>query len=622
MGRNLAVPSWKSYSYSAAAPSQYSLSRDPYRNSLIKDPALLANRPLLQSDRFITKPDPNQPAPISQFPAPEPYHVSNGQVNPAIEVSIRKVAPPQIASLQPATDHKNFPIDSNFYAAKAFKFPIAVTSAIKAVRDQRSPNAAAALAYMKVVNSQDICARSTQLYLETILQGGTVDQANAAATKIYIDDYNNGLSVVPGSACDASDIAWRKAEAEGKDPVVYSAIAFMEHWPGMKEGNPCAISGRDYVNAIVEGASHTQANLIATKSFADAIISLGAQGKELRDPACAAATKAYFNALPSKPSPPRAASMIAFLDKAFDGFSFQFDPVCWRAAETYFESYAAGNDELQSNRRAARVFLNEFDKGGSGIPADSPCAAARAYYKNIPNPPSPANKAAMEAFMDKMITDGKREPDPACSLSTIAYWDAYESGATETDANLAAAEGFFKAFREGLHIPAMIAQGNKRVYDPVCMESTLAFWDSYRSGDDELTANFKANLAFIEEYKKGAKVPANSPCLISTIAYSKAIKNLPSPPNNAAMLAFMEEAILSNMDRVDPVCLASSEAYYEAYLAGKGEVASNEIAGIAFLDAVAASPDFDPGSPCGVSAKAYMANIDTDIKVIFDGRTY
>merc|ERR1712198_433592 len=356
MGRNLAVPSWKSYSYSAAAPTQYAVSRDPYRNSLIKDPAFLANRPLLQSDRFITKPDINRPAPISQFPAPEPVHVSNGQVNTAIDVSVRKVAPPQIASLMPATDHKHFPIDSNFYADKAFKFPIAVTSAIQAVRDQRSPNAAAALAYMKTVNSQDICARSTQLYLETILQGGTVDQANAAATKIYIDDYNNGLSVVPGSACDASDIAWRKAEAEGKDPVVFSAIAFMENWPGMKEGNPCAISGRDYVNAIVEGASHTQANLIATKSFADAIKSLAALGKELRDPACAAATKAYFNALPSKPSPPRAASMIAFLDKAFDGFSFQFDPVCWRAAETYFESYAAGNDELQSNRRAARVF--------------------------------------------------------------------------------------------------------------------------------------------------------------------------------------------------------------------------------------------------------------------------
>jgi hypothetical protein len=54
---------------------------------------------------------------------------------------------------------------------------------------------------------------------------------------------------------------------------------------------------------------------------------------------------------------------------------------------------------------------------------DSPCAAStRAYYKNIPNPPSPPNKAAMEAFMDKMIGGGKREPDPVCAASTKAYW--------------------------------------------------------------------------------------------------------------------------------------------------------------------------------------------------------
>merc|ERR1711973_184260 len=505
-------------------------------------------------------------------------------------------------------------------------------------------------------NSQDICARSTQLYLEVILQGGTVDEANSAATKIYIDDYNNGLSVTPGSACEASDIAWRKAEAEGKDPVLYSAIAFMENWPGMKEGNPCAVSGRDYVNAIIEGASHTQANFLAAKSFADAIKNLAAQGKELRDPACAAATKAFFNALPSKPSPPNAAAMLAFIDKAYAGFSFNYDPVCWRSTEAFFDSYAAGNDELKSNRKAAKVFLEEFSRGGAGIPADSPCAAAaRAYYENIPNPPSPANKAAMEAFMDKMIADGPREPDPACAKSTIAYWDAYEAGATETDAILTAAEGFFTSFRDGLSIPAdspcvaatkayfnnlpnkpsppnaaamiafidaMVAQGNKRVYDPACADSTLAFWKSFKDGDDELTANFKANLAFIETYKKGAKVPAESPCLVSTRAYSKATKNLPSPPNNAAMLAFMDEAILSNMDSIDPVCLAATEAYYKAYLAGNGEVKSNEIAGVAFLDAVAASPDFDPGSPCGVSAKAYMANIDATAKFVFDGRSY
>ena len=367
--------------------------------------------------------DVNSPKTVSQFPAPEPTVYSKGYNLGRLDVSVRRPLTPQIASLQPRTDHKSFPINSVAYAQKAKQIPIAITAAINAPRDLTSPNAAAALAYMKAIGSNDICARSTQLYLEVILNGGSVDDANAAATKIYIDDYNNGLSVAPGSACEASDIAWRQAEAEGKDPVVYSAIAFMENWPGTKEGNPCAVSGRDYVSAILEGSSHTQANLLAAKSFAAAIQNLAAQGKELRDPACAAATKAFYNALPNKPSPPNGAAMLAFIDKAFSGFSFEYDPVCWRSTEAFFDSYAAGNDELTSNLAAAEIFFDEFAKGGAGIPADSPCAAATvAYYQNIQNPPSPPNKAAMEAFMNKMIAGGVRQPDPVCAASTRGYW--------------------------------------------------------------------------------------------------------------------------------------------------------------------------------------------------------
>ena len=220
---------------------------------------------------------------------------------------------------------------------------------------------------------------------------------------------------------------------------------------------------------------------------------------------------------------------------------------------------------------------------------------------------------------------------------------AYKSGATETDANLAAAEEFFKAFAAGLSIPAaspcaistkayfnalgrkpsppnavamiafmdaMIDQGNKRAPDPVCAASSIAYFEAYKAGDDELTANFKAAQAFFAEYKKGAKVPTNSPCLISTRAYAEEIKRKPSPPNFSAMIAFMDEAILTNMDKPDPVCLASAEAYFDAYTRGLPEAAANEIAGVAFLDAVAATPGFDPGSPCGISAKAYMANFN------------
>lgn len=157
---------------------------------------------------------------------------------------------------------------------------------------------------------------------------------------------------------------------------------------------------------------------------------------------------------------------------------------------------------------------------------------------------------------------------------------------------------------------AMIAQGNQRVYDPACAAASLAFFDSYKAGRDELSSNLAAALAFIKEYKTGAKVPTNSPCLAATRVYAQNIKNKPSPPNAAAMLAFMDEAILSNMDRPDPVCLTSAEAYFDAYLSGASEAKANEIAGVAFLDAVAATPGFNPGSPCGISAKAYMANLD------------
>jgi hypothetical protein len=587
----------------------------------------------------------NTPRRVSKFDAPEPVVAFRNGFNPAQDVSTRIAKKPEIASLQPKTDGRyQRPIDSNFYASKAFRFPIAVTKAINAARDQSSPNAAAALAYMKNIGNDDICSRSTQVYLEVISQGGSVDEANSAATKIYIDDFNNGYRVEPGSACEASDIAWRKAEAEGKDPVYYSAVAFMENWPGTLEGNPCAVSGRDYVNAIINGGSHTQANLLAAKSFANAIQKLAAQGKELRDPACAAATRAFYDKLDTKPSPPNAAAMLAFLDKAFDGFSFEYDPVCWRSTEGFFNSYAQGNDELTSNRNAAKLFLNEFARGGQQIPADSPCAAAtRAYYENIPNPPSPANKAAMEAFMDKMIGNGEREADPVCAASTEAYFTAYEAGASETDANLAAAEEFFRAFSAGDSIPAdspcvaatkayfknlpskpsqpnaeamiefmdaMIRNGNKRVYDPACADASLAYFNSFKAGKDELTSNFEAARAFIKQYKKGAKVPADSPCLRSTKVYAANIKNSPSPPNAAAMLAFMDEAIVVNFDKPDPVCLTSAEAYFDAYLSGKTEAQSNEIAGVAFLDAVAATPSFDPSSPCGRSAKAYMATLD------------
>jgi len=532
-------------------------------------------------------------------------------------------------------------IDPEPYVKKALNTPLIRDNRIKAPRNASSPSAASALEYMRQVGGNDICHLSTEAFLEMILNGATPEEANAEATRVYIVEWNKGSRPQAG-ACKASDDAWIKAEKDGVDPVLASALSFMKNFPNVRNGNPCAVSGVDYVKAIINGKSHTEANLIAARSFANAVISKAKKGESLRDPACAAATKEFFHHLDKKPSPPNAAAMMAFIDKAFSSDTFDYDPICWRSTEAFWESYAAGHDELTSNLHAAEVFLDEFAKG-STIPVDSPCAAAtRAYYANIPTPPSPPNKAAMEAFMDKMIKDGKRQPDPVCAISTKAYWKAYKSGASEFEANLAAAEAFFDEFAKGSTIPAdspcaastiayynaipnppspankaameafmdkMISDGPRQP-DPVCAISTRAYWDAWKAGKGELEANLAAAEAFFDEFLKGkSKIPADSACAASTRAYYKALPNPPSPPNKAAMEAFMDKMIADGERTPDPVCAKSLRGYWDAWKKGADELTANLAGAEAFFTEFAKGSNIPVDSPCAAATRAYYKNI-------------
>ena len=377
-------------------------------------------------------------------------------------------------------------IDPEPYVQEALNTKLNLDPRIIALRNSKSPSAAAALEYMHQISGNDMCAHSTEAFLEMILNGASPEEANAEATRVFIQEHNRGQKADSGSACEASIEAWQKAKKAGQDPILASAIAFMKKHPNVKNGNPCAISGVDYVKAVVDGKSHAEANRIAASSFTSTLISKAQKGEDMRDPACAAATKAFYHALEEKPSAPNAAAMMAFLDKTFSTEKFQYDPVCWKSTEAFWKSYDAGNDELTSNLAAAGAFLEEFARG-STVPVDSPCAAAtRAYYANIETLPSPANKAAMEAFMDKMIKDGARTPDPVCAKSAMGYFNAYKAGKGEFEATLAAAEAFFEEFAKG-----------------------------------------------------GAGIPADSPCAAATVAYYNAVDKHPSPANKAAMEAFM-----------------------------------------------------------------------------------
>jgi len=332
---------------------------------------------------------------------------------------------------------------------EALNNPVIKDIRINAPTDLSSPSAAAALAYMKEVSGKDgLCGIPTEVFLEKILAGKSREVANAEATKVYLEAYNRGERLPAGGPCEKADIAWRQAVVDGKDPVLESALAFINNWPGVIEGNPCAVSGVDYVKAIVAGKSHLEANRMSVASFAKSFKDLALAGKPLKDKACLESTKAFWNAIPSsqKPDPANAKAFLVFADKIFNGNAPAYDPVCLASLEGFFESYLAGDDLLTANLKSARSFFVEFQKGKSNVPADSACAAATlAYAEEIQKKPSGPNAAGMIAYITEAIRNGERKLDPVCGVATIAYWDAYIEKKSEAAANEAAAVAYLDA---------------------------------------------------------------------------------------------------------------------------------------------------------------------------------
>jgi len=341
-----------------------------------------------------------------------------------------------------STEQRSGKINVEEKVKEVLNTKIPVGQSIKASNDLTSPSAAAALAYMKSVSKDELCGLPTEVYLKTIFDGKSKEEANAEATRIYIEAYNSGQRLPQSGACAAADAAYREAWRKGDDPILESALAFINAWPGSKEGNPCAVSGIDYMKAIINGKSHLEANTIATTAFANAFKELSKQGKPLKDVACRDATKAFFEAIPEKPDPANAAAFYAFTDKIFEDGAPAFDPVCLSSLDAFIESYNGGDDLLTANLKSAQSFFKEFAKG-SNISPDSPCAAATLAYANeITKKPSAPNAAAMIAYITEAVTRQGREFDPVCAAATDAYFDAYIQDKSEASANEAAAVAY------------------------------------------------------------------------------------------------------------------------------------------------------------------------------------
>merc|ERR1711964_100563 len=265
------------------------------------------------------------------------------------------------------------------------------------------PSAESALAYMKVFfGEEDLCSASGLAYLENILNGKTGAEANAAAEAAYKAEWAKGTRLRPGSACEKADIVFKESYNSGKETILESALAFVKAWPGLQEGNPCAVSGKAYMEAIIDGKSIDEAGLLSGKAFIKAFGDLARSGRSLEDSSCAAAAKSFISA-----------------------------------------SYVPDSASAESAKAFIDATLTTSSSG-----SNSPCVKATLAYAAKTQAPDSGNSDAMVAFIRQAVNDGNSAADPVCAAATLAYLDAKIAGKSDKDAGASSAEAYIQAYSD------------------------------------------------------------------------------------------------------------------------------------------------------------------------------
>merc|ERR1712088_744988 len=254
------------------------------------------------------------------------------------------------------------------------------------------PAASAGLAYMRnYFGKDDLCGELALAYTETILGGGSGSQAMANAEAAFKAGWSKGARILPGSPCSAAEVAFKEAYASGDaDAVMEAALAFVNNWPGLQEGNPCSVSSKAYMDAILAGNSVNSAGLISGKAFIAAVGNAARYGRNINDPACAASALAYMDAS------------------------------------------ASGKNPLTSGLIAAKAFFQEYAKGASPR-VHSPCVKAALGFAASSQSPYRTGNNAMVAFVNQAVKQK-------------AFLDAKIAGKSDKKAGAAAAEAYIESF--------------------------------------------------------------------------------------------------------------------------------------------------------------------------------
>ena len=295
---------------------------------------------------------------------------------------------------------------------------------------------------------------------------------------------------------------------------------------------------------------------------------------------------------------------------------------CGNQAKVFIEDILAGGSASSATAKAKAVYQADYAEGAS---RNAACLAAeKAYKQAYANDKDPILASAL-AYMKAYKSESP------CAVSAFDYVQAIASGGTHADANVAAMKSFIAQTKN------LAAQGKSTV-DPICSKAALAYASS--TGDSspnteamrafiakaletgngldpvclaaaedviEGKSNYAAAKTFVKLYKNNPTPAAQSPCAAAAKAYSAAVKSSSTPGNQAAMIAFIDDAVSKDSNGLSPACEAAAEAFMAAFDTGASEAVATAAASKAFLAAVQENPSLAFDSSCAEAAKAFIS---------------
>merc|ERR1711915_1046475 len=290
---------------------------------------------------------------------------------------------------------------------------------------------------------------------------------------------------------------------------------------------------------------------------------------------------------------PTAAAALAYL-KTVAG-----DDLCGKAAKVYVENIMRGEKKEVAMAEAGREYIDAFNAGARPA-SGSGCQAAEVAWKEAFVTGADPIPAAAKAYIRSWRSSKSKDP---CTAASTKYFNEIQDGESHLDAAKYAMGAFVKALRK-------VNRDGRSYNDRACTNAAKAYAEAL---DEEQTPITAAFTAFLESMFDDNENPFDPVCYKVMQGFTNSFNSgddaesqKKDSSTSSAMFAYISETLKSGKIQIDPVCAASTSAYMRAYKEKKDEEFASEAAAVAYLEALEKNSNFDPKSPCGKAAEAYI----------------